>query len=71
MQAVQIECRYELRFAPLGERQQGFAFPCDAAGQVMLDGLNERQLANYLFARAVIGRELQAPCVVQAPERAR
>lgn len=55
---------YELRYAALGAGG-GFAFPCDARGQVALDALSERTLANYLYARAVVGRELGAPQVVR------
>lgn len=65
METAQSPCCYELRFAPLGRHGRSYAFPCDAAGHVQLDGLSERQLANYLFARAVVGRELLAPQVVQ------
>lgn len=56
---------YELRFAPRVSAGRGYAFPCDARGQVQLDLLSERALANYLFARAVVGRALDAPVVVR------
>ena len=39
------------------------AFPCDAAGRVDLDALGERALNDYLYARAVIGRELTRPVI--------
>lgn len=61
---------YELRFASLYQSGRGFAFPCDARGQVALDSLSERARANYLFARAVVGRELDTPVVVSAPAQA-
>jgi len=57
---------YELRFASLYQSGRGFAFPCDAKGQVAMDSLSERARANYLFARAVVGRELDTPVVVSA-----
>jgi hypothetical protein len=57
------DCRYELCFAPLRRGSCGYSFPCDAAGHVPLDCLAPRALANYLFARAVVGRELLAPTV--------
>ena len=44
-----------------------FAFPCDAQGRVDMDGLSERARANYLFARAMVGRELAQPSVVPVP----
>ena len=57
---------YELRFASLFQSGRGYAFPCDAKGQVQLDELSERARANYLFARAVVGREFDTPVVVEA-----
>jgi hypothetical protein len=63
---IETTPQYELRFASLLHSGRGFAFPCDCKGQVMLDSLSERALANYLFARAVVGRELDTPKVVLA-----
>jgi hypothetical protein len=40
-----------------------FVFPCNPRGQVELDALSERGRNNYLFARAMVGRELAAPAV--------
>jgi len=59
---------YELRYAPLFHAGQGFSFPCDEAGEVDMNALSERARTNYLFARAMVGRELSTPrvCVVQA-----
>lgn len=56
--------QFELRFASLLHSGRGFAFPCDANGRVELDSLSERTLANYLYARALVGRELDLPAVV-------
>jgi len=50
---------FESLFAP----GSGYAFPCDARGQVDLDALGPRALDNYLYARAVVGRELACPAV--------
>jgi len=55
--------RYELRFAGLFDRGHGFAFPCDAAGHVDLDKLSDCVRRNYLYARAVVGRELSIPTI--------
>jgi len=55
--------RYELRFAGLFNRGRGFAFPCDAKGNVDINELNEGERTNYLFARAVVGTELSPPVV--------
>jgi len=55
--------QYELRYRPLSEIGCGFAFPCDACGQVVMDELSERTLANYLYARAAVGQDLECPQV--------
>ena len=49
---------YELRFQSLFDSGRGFAFPCDPKGQVNLDKLSDRARDNYLYARAMVGREL-------------
>jgi len=63
MVAVEGSEHYELRYRPLAEVGCGFAFPCDARGQVRMDELSERSRANYLYARAAVGYELQWPLV--------
>ena len=55
--------RYELRFDSLFNGGRGLAFPCDARGKVFMDTLSERALSNYLYARAVVGREFSHPVV--------
>ena len=54
---------WELRFEPLFFGRRGYVFPCNAQGQVDMDALSERTLNNYLYARAMMGRELAWPCV--------
>ena len=54
---------YELRFQSLFDEGRAFAFPCDEAGHVDMDALSERARHNYLYARAVIGREFSLPAV--------
>ena len=54
---------YELCFLSLFDSGRGFAFPCDPHGRVDLDQLSERARINYLYARAVVGRELAVPAV--------
>ena len=54
---------HQLRFTSLFQAGRGYAFPCDAAGRVDLDELTERARNNYLFARAMIGREMDWPRV--------
>ncbi len=57
---------YELRFQSLFDSGRGFAFPCDPKGQVDLDKLSDRARNNYLYARAMVGRELACPAVKPA-----
>ena len=52
---------YELRYEALSQDGQGYAFPCDARGQVDLDRLSDRARTDYLFARAMVGRQLAQP----------
>ena len=53
--------RFELRFQSLFNTGRALSFPCDAAGQVDMDALSERQRESYLYARAVVGREFSLP----------
>lgn len=54
---------YELRFESLFDPGRGLTFPCDARGSVALDNLSEKARNNYIYARAVVGREFATPCV--------
>jgi hypothetical protein len=54
---------YELRFESLHHAGRALSFPCDDHGAVPLDTLSERARANYLFARAVVGRDYHVPTV--------
>ncbi len=58
-----ITGQFELRFQSLFDPGRGFAFPCDPKGLVDLDQLSDRARNNYLFARAMVGRELAVPAV--------
>jgi hypothetical protein len=53
----------ELRFVSRSDQRRCLAFPCDATGRVDLDALNERERNNYLYARAVMGRDFAFPVV--------
>ncbi|MFT3817457.1 MAG: hypothetical protein QM750_07510 [Rubrivivax sp.] len=55
---------YQLRFESLFQQGRGLAFPCDGQGHVRLDDLSERARCNYLYARAVVGREFATPTVL-------
>ena len=54
---------YEIRFQSLFHEGRALCFPCDENGHVALDALSDRARDNYLYARAVIGREYAYPCV--------
>lgn len=54
---------FQLCFRSLFDSGRGYFFPCDRQGQVDLDQLSERARVNYLFARAMVGRELGVPAV--------
>jgi hypothetical protein len=54
---------FQLRFQSLFDPGRGFAFPCDQDGRVDMDALSERARNNYLYARAMIGREVANPSV--------
>jgi hypothetical protein len=54
---------YELRFKSLFDEGRAYSFPCDVTGQVNMDTLSERARVNYLYARAVVGREFSVPAV--------
>jgi hypothetical protein len=58
------QAHYELRFESLFNPGRALAFPCDARGRVEMDHLSEAALRNYLYARAVVGREFATPAVV-------
>ncbi|ROZ66229.1 hypothetical protein [Ramlibacter sp. WS9] len=54
---------WTLLFRPLFQAGRGFAFPCDPQGGVDMDALSERARNNYLYARAMMGREVTWPSV--------
>jgi hypothetical protein len=47
----------ELRFLPRIGGQRRLVFPCNTAGHVEIDKLSEHQRIDYLFARALRGRD--------------
>ncbi|EHR71442.1 hypothetical protein BurJ1DRAFT_2613 [Burkholderiales bacterium JOSHI_001] len=54
---------FELRFSSLATEGRGYAFPCDARGQVDLDGLSDSLRSRYLYVRALVGRDFLSPAV--------
>jgi hypothetical protein len=60
---------YEIHYRPLADTQSTLHFPCDVQGHVDLDELSPEAVENYLFARAMVGRDYALPAVVpQHPE---
>ena len=55
---------HEIRFQSLFHAGRALVFPCDGLGHVNLDGLSSRSLCNYLFAKAMVGREFETPVVL-------
>ena len=55
--------QFELRFQSLFNSGRGYSFPCDPKGMVDLDQLSDVARNNYLYARAMVGRELAVPAV--------
>ena len=63
--ASRASLTHELRFESLFRPGRGYTFPCDAAGQVDLGMLNERECRGYLQARSLVGRELTTPTLMR------
>jgi hypothetical protein len=61
-----MHSHFQLRFQSLFDSGRGYAFPCDPEGHVDLDQLSDRARNNYLYARAMVGRELAVPAVERA-----
>jgi len=61
--SMPFESEFEVHFRSLLRRGLEFIFPCDCEGHVDLDALSDRARANYLFARAMVGREYARPAV--------
>ena len=59
------QAAFELRFESLFQPGRAMAFPCDSRGCVEMDRLSDRARRNYLYARAVVGREFATPAVVR------
>ena len=63
---VDSSAAFVVRFTSLFCAGAALAFPCDAKGHVDLDGLPQRARDNYLFARAMVGRDFDMPHVEPA-----
>jgi hypothetical protein len=58
---------FELCFQSLQDPQQEKSFPCDEGGHVDMDRLEQCVLHEYLYARAVVGKEFCRPSVRRRP----
>jgi hypothetical protein len=56
--------RFQIRYESLFRPGTGMSFPCDRGGRVDIDTLSPRSRCNYLFARAMVGREFNHPAIV-------
>jgi hypothetical protein len=54
---------FEIRYQSLFSAGRALSFPCDAEGHVQMDSLSNRARDNYLYARAVVGREYAYPSI--------
>lgn len=54
---------FQLSFRSLFNSGRGYAFPCDERGHVDMVCMSERARNNYLFARAMVGRDLSPPAI--------
>jgi hypothetical protein len=54
---------FEIRYQSLFSAGRALSFPCDAQGHVQMDSLTDRARENYLYARAVVGREYAYPSI--------
>lgn len=55
--------QFEIRFESIFNSGRGLSFPCDPQGHVDLDSLSELARDNYLFARAMVGKDYLPPAV--------
>jgi len=56
-----IKQSFEIRFTNHFDAGSAFCFPCDPQGHVDMDALSERARENYMFARAMVGRDYSPP----------
>ncbi|WAC72197.1 hypothetical protein OU995_21940 [Roseateles sp. SL47] len=57
--------QYEVRFESMFDPGRAMSFPCDHEGHVDLDSLPMRARNNYLFARAMVGKDYLPPAILK------
>ncbi|HMC16273.1 MAG TPA: hypothetical protein VKI18_11610 [Albitalea sp.] len=62
---MSAETGYQIRFRSLLQEGRALSFPCDSHGEVDLNALTQHALDDYLFARAMIGREFATPALLE------
>jgi hypothetical protein len=67
-EATMLQASYEVAYQPLFQDQNPLRFPCDRLGHVDLDSLSPQAIENYLFARALVGRDFAPPAVMAHTE---
>ncbi len=65
MGSIYSVAQYEIRYESLFHSGRALTFPCDAQGHVPMDELSEQARENYLYARAVVGREFASPVILR------
>jgi hypothetical protein len=60
---------FEIHYVCLADVQGDLRFPCDSLGRVELDALSPQAAENYLFARAMVGRDYALPALVDHQQR--
>ncbi|HTH80067.1 MAG TPA: hypothetical protein VL593_13910 [Ramlibacter sp.] len=60
---------FQLSFRSLFNSGRGFAFPCDERGDVDIAHMGDKARNNYLFARAMVGRDFCPPAVEMIASR--
>lgn len=58
---IEVARPFEVRYESMYPSGRSLVFSCDAKGHVDLNALPSRALCNYLFARAMVGREFMTP----------
>jgi len=61
--SMPFESEFKVHFRSLLQRGFDLIFPCDREGHVDLDALSDCARTNYLFARAMVGRQYAGPAV--------
>ena len=60
-----LQIPHKVRFQSLFNEGRCLSFPCNPQGHVDLETLSPRDMENYLFARAMVGREYAPPAMVE------